>query len=308
MLFRSDPASALQEADVVLLLGAILPWHPPSRGPGASTRVAVLDENPLRTDLPYWGYKMDLCLTGNIAESLALLQKAIVPLLPGMAIDRDSRRLRIAQETERRRGAWREQAAQCARSAPIDTRWAIHELNDILPANAMVVEETITHRIAVHQYLDRVQAGCYFAGCIGGLGTGLGTALGVKVATPEKPVICLIGDGSFHYDPALAALGFCQEHHLPILIVLLNNHGYLSQKSGVPRHFPNGWAVRSKRFIGTSITPSPDYPMIARAYGGYGETVMDPSEVRHALRRGLDAIEQGQLALVEIRLQPVNPA
>lgn len=158
----------------------------------------------------------------------------------------------------------------------IDTRWVTYELSQVLPQDAIIVEETITHRLAVHRYLDSVKPGSFFAGSIGGLGTGLATALGVKAAAPKRPVVCLIGDGSFNYDPALAALGVCQEHQMPILIVLFNNLGYLSQKSGLPGYFPNGWAVRANKFIGISITPSPDYATIARAFDGYGEKVKSP--------------------------------
>jgi thiamine pyrophosphate-dependent acetolactate synthase large subunit-like protein len=93
----------------------------------------------------------------------------------------------------------------------------------------MVVEETITHRLAVHRYLDNLTPGSFFNGCIGGLGTGLATALGVKAANPKRPVICLIGDGSFNYDPAPAAFGAAQEHNLPFLTIMFNNQGYLSQ-------------------------------------------------------------------------------
>ena len=95
---------------------------------------------------------------------------------------------------------------------PIDTRWVTYELSQILPPDAMVVEETITHRLSIHRYLDMLKPGSFFAGCIGGLGTGTGTALGVKAAFPKRPVLCLIGGGAFNYDPGLAALGVCQEY------------------------------------------------------------------------------------------------
>jgi thiamine pyrophosphate-dependent acetolactate synthase large subunit-like protein len=47
--------------------------------------------------------------------------------------------------------------------------------------------------------------------------------------------------------------------------------------------------------------------MLARAYGGHGEMVDAPGEVRAALRRGLEAVAKGQLALVHVVLAPVNP-
>lgn len=64
--------------------------------------------------------------------------------------------------------------------------------------------------------------------------------------------------------------------------------------------------MRAKKFIGTSITPSPDYAAIARAFDGHGEKVEEPGEVRRALERGLKAVAGGQLALIDIRLEAVN--
>ena len=83
--------------------------------------------------------------------------------------------------------------------------------------------------------------------------------------------------------------------------MLFNNYGYHSQKSGVPRYFPEGFAVKNQDFIGISINPS-DYAMVTRAFGGYGEKVEDPGGVRAAFQRGLKAVAGGQMALIDIRL------
>ncbi|MBI2988342.1 MAG: hypothetical protein HYY45_16365 [Deltaproteobacteria bacterium] len=301
-----EPREYLQEADVVFFLGALAPWHPASRGPLPGTKVAVLDENPLRAELPYWGFQADLCLTGEIESSLEQLLHNLKRRFSKGGGESSQRAEKWRKRFEERKRKWKEEALRLKEKIPIDTRWVTYELNQILPQDAMIVDETITHRLAVHCYLDAVGPGSFFSGSIGGLGTGLATALGVKAAFPKRPVICLIGDGSFNYNPALAALGVCQEHQLPILIVLFNNLGYLSQKSGVPRYFPDGWAVRTKNFVGTSIAPSPDYGTIAPAFDGYGEKVEKPGEVRGALQRGLKAIAGGQVALLDIRLEPVT--
>jgi acetolactate synthase-1/2/3 large subunit len=66
--------------------------------------------------------------------------------------------------------------------------------------------------------------------------------------------------------------------------------------------------VRSNQFVGTSITPIPDYAMLARAFGGHGEKVERPRDVRAALGRGFEAVAKGQLALVHLVLEPVNRA
>ncbi len=301
-----NPNEYFPEADLILLLSAVAPWHPPSAGPDAGVKVVALDENPLHADLPFWGFKTDLCLTGELESSLeTLLEHLRKRVSPGDS-ERAQRRERLRQRCEERKRAWEEQALALKNHKPIDTRWVVHELNQVLPSDAMVVEETITHRLAIHHHLDRLKPGSFFAGSVGGLGTGLGTALGVKAAAPKQPVICLIGDGSFNYDPALAALGFCQEYRMPILIVLFNNLGYLSMKAGVPMYYPDGWATRTKTFVGTSIAPSPDYAAIARAFDGYGEKVEEPGEIRAALERGLKSVAAGQATLIDVRLEPVS--
>ena len=51
----------------------------------------------------------------------------------------------------------------------------------------------------------------------------------------------------------------------------------------------------------------PDYAALARAFDGYGEKVEDPGQVRAALQRGLEAVAGGRLALLDMRLEPINP-
>lgn len=299
-----ETRAGLQEADLVFLLAAVAPWHPPSSAPGPDTKVVVLDDNPLRPQLPFWGYRADLVVTGAVEGALAMLlerlRAAIPPGRRAGGLERWHARHREARE------ALRQEALALAGRKPIDGRWLAHELNQVLPADAAVVEEVITQRRDVLRCLDRLQPGGFFSGTCGGLGAGLGTALGVKAAAPGRTVIALMGDGSFNYNPVLAALGFCQEHGMPILIVLFNNAGYLSQKRGIPRHYPEGWAVRSGTFAGTSIAPDPDYAAVARAFGGHGEKVEDPGQVRAALLRGLRAVVEGRAALIDVALEPVN--
>jgi acetolactate synthase-1/2/3 large subunit len=297
-----EPQEFLQQADAILLLGVVVPWHPASKKLNPATKVAVLSDNPLRSELPYWGFPVSQIVTGDIDSSMKHLLDAVQRKLNRSNNDAARRTEIWRGRHEVRRASWKEDAVRRQEQKPLDTRWVTYELAQVIPADAIVVEETITHRLSIHRYLDMLKPGSFFAGCIGGLGTGTGTALGVKAANPKRPVLCLIGDGAFNYDPGLAALGVCQEHNLPIMIVLYNNYGYHSQKSGVPRFFPDGFAVKNQDFIGISINPSPDYAMIARAFEGYGEKVEEPGEVRAALQRGLKALAGGQMALIDVRL------
>ena len=301
-----NPSQVVKDADAVLLLAVIAPWHPASITPSPNAKVAVLDENPHRIEIPYYGYQMDLCLAGEIESSLESLLRALKKRVGKDDTGRADRARKLGAENDARRAKWRQEAAALAEEKPIDTRWVAHELNETLPRDAIVVEETITHRLAIHQHLDNLPPGAFFAGCIGGLGTGLATALGVKAAHPDRPVVCLIGDGSFSYDPVPAAFGAAQEHNLPFLTVMFNNQGYLSQKAGVPKYYPDGWAVKTNNYSGLHITPCPEYSIIVTAFGGYGERVEEPGEVRGAIERGLKAVREGQSALIDVRLKPVE--
>lgn len=301
-----DPKKIVSESDMIFLLAVIAPWHPASVTPSPGARVAMLDENPHRVELPFYGFQSDLCLAGEIETSLERLLAELRDRITPDDATRLARTNSLKEQNDARRLKWREDAQALADQKPMDTKWVAHEISQVLPADAMVVEETITHRLAIHQYLDNLQPGSFFAGCIGGLGTGLPTALGVKAANPGRPVICLIGDGSFNYDPVPAAFGAAQEHNLPFLTIMFNNQGYLSQKSGVPRYYPDGWAVKTGNYSGLHITPCPEYSMIVTAFGGYGERVEEPGEVRRAIERGLEALGNGQPALIDVRLKPVE--
>jgi acetolactate synthase I/II/III large subunit len=282
-VIADDIPPALAEADVVLLVESVLPWHPPSRI--RDKKVLVLGEDPLHPRLPHWGFRADVIGAGDVERALRTL----------------------AERTKRPRASKSVKAGIRAVTAGalIDARWAAHELDAVLPGSAIVVNETITHRLDLLHGLARLGPGGMFEASYGGLGVGLGMALGVKYAHPDRAVVCTIGDGAFHYNPVVGSFGAAQEHRLPILVVVFDNAGYRSQKGDVAWYYPDGEAVKAGRVVGTSIAPPPDYALLARAYGGYGETVERPSEVRAALQRGLAETQKGRLALIDLRFPPV---
>ena len=160
-----DPKEILKGgADVIFVLSVIAPWHPASITPVPGAKVAVLDENPLRVEIPYYGYQADLCLTGEIESSLEHLLAALKKKVPSGDNERKQRAAELAKKNDARRKKWREEAMALANQKPMDTRWVAHELSQALPADAIVVEETITHRMAVHRYLDALTPGFLLRG------------------------------------------------------------------------------------------------------------------------------------------------
>jgi acetolactate synthase-1/2/3 large subunit len=119
------------------------------------------------------------------------------------------------------------------------------------------------------------------------LGYGLGLAMGAKLAHPERLCINVWGD---------AAIGFtgmdfetAVRERIPILSVLLNNFSMAIELPVMP--------VATAKYRSTDI--SGNYADLARALGGYGERITEPSEIAHALRRGIQATEAGTPALLE---------
>jgi acetolactate synthase I/II/III large subunit len=289
-----DMPELLADADTVFLVESVLPWHPPSLI--TDKKILVLGEEPLHTRLSFWGFRVDVLAVGDAAPSLRALRRKLAKRSP-----RQDWSMRLAA----RRTALVEAACAAGTKPVIESAWVGHALNAALPPDAIVVNETITHRFALHQQLERLGLGCFYEASYGGLGGGIGIALGIKSAHPNRTVVLTIGDGAFHYNPVVASFGAAQEHGLPIFTIVFNNAGYLSQKNDVLNSFPQGDAARAGSVIGTAITPSPDYPLLARAYGGVGERVAQPAEVAAALERGLAAVARGQLALLELVLQQV---
>jgi acetolactate synthase I/II/III large subunit len=299
----------LKHADFILLAEAVAGWHPPSALRG--TKVALLGEDPLHSHLPFWGFRADYVLPGD--PELSLRQLAACVADPDDPVQDRTERLKARwhlwvtkHDWPQRRFELHKKARAAGEGATITAAWIAHQLNEVLPADAIVVNETISHRGDLVQLLDKLKPGAFYESSYGGLGMGLGTALGVKHAHPGRPVVLTIGDGSFYYNPVVAAFGACQELGLPLLVLLFDNAGYQSQKNDVMREYPQGWAVRANKFVGTSITPMPNYAILAHAFGGFGEKVERPQDVRPALEHGLEAFARGQLALIHFVLEPVN--
>src|SRR6266403_4677971 len=78
------------------------------------------------------------------------------------------------------------------------------------------------------------------------LGSGVGTAAGVKLARPNQQVICLVGDGSFLFGPT--ALWNMARLELPVIVVVYDNHAYGGPHSRVVDHVPGGRMIQTKQF------------------------------------------------------------
>jgi len=119
------------------------------------------------------------------------------------------------------------------------------------------------------------------------LGYGLGLAMGAKLAKPDKLCMNLWGD---------AAIGFtgmdfetAVRERIPILSILLNNFSMAIELKVMP--------VSTEKYRSTDI--SGNYADMAKAFGGYGERVTQPGDIKAAIQRGIKATQEGRPALLE---------
>jgi thiamine pyrophosphate-dependent acetolactate synthase large subunit-like protein len=284
---------ALDDADVILLVGGRAPWYPPRRRPTRGKIVAIGD-NPHKGDMVYQTLHADFYLEGDSAETLKLLATAMKSMKTDAGAVR-ARRQRWTREHEDYVTGLRAEREK-AQDGGLDPLALLGALNDAMPADTIYVDETITHSPLLRQHLPMTMPQSFFRGA-GGLGQGIGTALGIKLASRERPVVLLVGDGSFLYNPIIQALGASKRHELPIVIVIFNNKKYAAMRQGHLHHYPDGASASENLHYGVTID-GPDYEQLGSHFGFHGRRVEKVAELNDALRGALAAAKDGRTAIL----------
>ncbi len=120
------------------------------------------------------------------------------------------------------------------------------------------------------------------------LGTGLGLAMGAKLAAPDRLSINLMGDVAF----GMVGMDFetAVRSKIPILTVMLNN----GLMGGYDKYLPVSTERWGLRYV------SGDYAKVAEGLGGYTERVEKPDDLVPAFRRALEEVTAGRPALLEV--------
>jgi thiamine pyrophosphate-dependent acetolactate synthase large subunit-like protein len=288
----------LDHADLIVLVGGRVPWYPPYARPGKG-KIVSINENQFKGHMIYQNLHADAYLEGEIAASLQALAQAV----RAAKLDADAvktRRAKWAREHDAVVASLKAEKAK-ARSGngkAIDPLDLVGMLGELMPPDTIYVDETILHGPVLRQHLPFTTPQSFFRG-FGGLGQGIGTALGVKLAARQRPVALLIGDGGFLYNPVIQALGASKQHDLPILIVVFNNKGYMAMKKGHLHHYPDGAAENAKLFYGAQLD-GPDYAALGAHFGLHGERVAEPAKLKGALQTAMKKVQDGTTAILNV--------
>ena len=294
-----EPAPYLQQADLVLLAGSRSPWYPPNAGP-KNASVVAMGETPIKEMMVYQNLSADRYVEGDLTMTLQLLVDALRPAAARQAGAIEARFRQWSAEHDRLVAGYRQAESAASASQPIDPVWLCAAISEVMPPDTVYAEEVTTHRGAISRHVSWETAHSYFHPN-GGLGQGLGLALGVKLAKPQQPVVALMGDGGFLYNPVTQSFGVAVEANLPFLTVVFNNGNYEAMRGNHLNYYPDGIAAESGIWHGVHI-PGPDYARLVEPFGGYGERVDDPSQLHQALRNGLAAVQEGRIALIDVAL------
>ncbi|TCP60024.1 acetolactate synthase-1/2/3 large subunit [Rhodovulum bhavnagarense] len=158
-----------------------------------------------------------------------------------------------------------------------------------LPEDAILTNGAGNYAAFLHRYFRFKGHGTQLAPTSGSMGYGFPAAISAKLENPDRPVICLAGDGCFQM--TLNEMSTAVQHGANVVVIVANNGRYGTIRMHQERTYPG-------RVSGTDLA-NPDYPALARAYGGDGIVVADQADFPAAMERALAA---GCPFVIELRL------
>jgi acetolactate synthase-1/2/3 large subunit len=293
-----EPHARLKDADLVLAIECDVPWIPAQGGPAPDAKIVHIGPDPLYARYPLRGFRTDVALAGVTAPTVARLLKRTLKHAPAAAALKERFDSVAAQCLAERRKA---RAGAAAPAAALTAKYASACVNRLLGENTVVVNE---YPLLLEEMEIR-SPGRYFASApAGGLGWGLGAALGAKLASPGKTLVCCVGDGAYMFGNPTAAHFVSEAMQLPALFVVFNNARWAAVHRATLAMYPKGVAAGMKQPPFATLEPSPRFEKVIEASGGYGVRVAAPADLMPALERALKVVqEEKRQALVNVQLE-----
>jgi thiamine pyrophosphate-dependent acetolactate synthase large subunit-like protein len=252
---------------------------------------------------------VDLAILSDVRSAIRDLSGALDSLLTKDRIERirAARFAEISAFTAKLKQA-REMAlrARFDRS-PLTWERVGYELDRALDRDAVIVPELGSQYYKVLRQLTFGGGNKKKIGRTSGsaLGWGVGAALGVNLALPDRQVVSLQGDGGFLFGQS-ETLWSIARYESPMLIVIMNNHVYNESRD---RNLNNGglFLELGRDYNGYLGNPDVDFTKLAEAYSLKGEKVRNAGELAPALQRALRTMRDGKAVVLDIEIAPDGP-
>jgi 2-hydroxyacyl-CoA lyase 1 len=267
---------ALQNADVIFLLGARLNWilHfglPPRFSP--DVRVVQLDIAPeeIGTNVP--------AEVGLVGDGKAVMRQVnqVLESSPWQYPAETTWRSGIANKIAENQTVTQQMMDDD--SSPMNYYHVLRAVREAMPRDTIISNEGANTmdigRVMLPNYEPRTRLD---AGTFGTMGVGLGFAVAAAVTNPEKRIVCVEGDSAFGFS-GMEVETACR-YQLPITFVIINNNGI----GGGPTEFD-----REKPLPVNAYTPSAHYERMMEAFGGKGYFVTESADLKPALDAAMKA-------------------
>jgi acetolactate synthase I/II/III large subunit len=280
-----DPALArrIREADVLIAIGGRLGEIPSDgytlvRPPVPAQRLVHVHPDPDELGAVY---QPELGIVSGL-EPFAAAARALAPA----GADRRAGLLDAAHDEYRRN--FRDVREL---PGPLQLSAVMAALRDRLPPEAILTNGAGNFSVWAHRYYEFHRYPTQLGPRSGSMGYGVPAAIAAKAVHPERPVVCLAGDGDFLMTGQELATAVQEE--LAAVFLVVNNAMYGTIRMHQERRYPG-------RVVGTDLH-NPDFVAYARAFGAHGARVERSEEIGAALDEALGC---GRPALIELRVDP----
>jgi benzoylformate decarboxylase len=289
----------LKSFDVLVVIGVQLfsqPIYFSEPLLGTQTKVIQIDNDPWEVGK---NFPIAAGIEGDIKASLAELRDSLKKALSAEGREEARQRSeRIAREKQKGTEAFLEKAREERDRVPIAVSRLMQELRDSLQPGTHIVDDCWSCSPVLRRSIDFKEAKSYQRIRDGSIGWGMPGALGVKLASPERPVVAVVGDGSAMW--SIQSLWTAARYQIPVTYVVCANASYCQVK--VMKTFLMGEQAKG-RYLGLDLdNPRVDFADLAQAMGVSGQKVNHPEQLRGTLR---SALESGKPALVEVVIERI---
>ncbi len=291
-------AEALAGHDFVLAVGtAVFPYYPNIPGPllAPGTTLTALTSDPEEAARAPMGD----AVVADVGLTLAALAEAVQAVLEGAAASTREAEQPGGPEGEGERGGRSLRDPPPVRAAPeavpltdpMSPSTAVRTLAQVFPPDGIVVLESPSATPALRNQLRLGRPGSYYFSAGGGLGFGMPAAIGVQLACPERPVVCVVGEGSAQY--AVQSFWTAAAYRVPVTYLVLRNEEYAILKLfSLMEEVPGAPGLD---------LPALETAAVAAGYGVHTCRADDPEQLGVELRRALASPEP---ELIETRVAP----
>ncbi|MFW5648626.1 MAG: biosynthetic-type acetolactate synthase large subunit [Candidatus Alkaliphilus sp. MAG34] len=177
-------------------------------------------------------------------------------------------------------GIKREYPLTYKKDKKLKPQYIVEKVCEVAGDSAIIATEVGQNQMWTAQYYKFTEPRTFLtSGGLGTMGYGLGASMGAQIASPNRQVFNISGDGCFHMN--CNELSTAVKYNIPIIVVILNN-----QVLGMVRQWQN--LFYDKRFSSTTLEKATDIVKLAEAFGATGFNVTKNEEIGDVLRKAMD--------------------